>query len=90
MDESLHYSCIDMEWAERGNLRHVVLMEKVDVDERFCHAVAYAGLSAILSLEQVKIIHGDIKPENFLVTDKWVFKISDFSNSSFQGKLLIN
>ncbi len=60
------------------------------MDEKFLQAVAYAGISALVSLEQVKIIHGDIKPENILVTGNWIFKISDFSNSFFQGQLLTN
>ncbi|KAF8677594.1 dihydroxyacetone kinase [Rhizoctonia solani] len=64
-------------WMKNGNLRKYIRSQP-EVDRwSLCIQIA-EGLAHIHS---IKMVHGDLKAENILVSDQGVVKISDFGNS---------
>lgn len=45
------------------------------------HVVAKQMVSAVAALHRIGVVHGDIKPQNFLLTPEDVIKLSDFESA---------
>ena len=80
--------CIIMELAKYGDLEcfQRVLNKKRHFSETLLAYLSKQILSGLYYLNQSKIIHMDIKPQNILIDDKLIIKITDFSVSlTYEG-----
>jgi serine/threonine protein kinase len=73
---------ISMEYAEGGSLRDWLIKNKDDFRTRQCDGVDFfmQACRGVLALHDAGIVHGDLKPENLLLT-KRTLKVSDLGLS---------
>jgi serine/threonine protein kinase len=78
-----NFGCIAMEYAKFGDLEYFqrILNRKRYFSETLLVYIAKQVLDGLYYLHKSKIIHMDIKPQNILIDDKLMIKITDFSNS---------
>ena len=75
--------CIIMEYAKFGDLEYFqrILNKKRYFSETLLVYIAKQVLDGLYYLHKSKIVHMDIKPQNILIDDKLMIKLTDFSNS---------
>ena len=84
--------CIVMELVERGSLSHLLHycddrdVEAKMTDGRVKKRLLYGTADGMLQLHAEKIVHGDLKPQNVLVTNDYTAKVTDFGLSTLRGK----
>ncbi len=72
-------AAIIMEWIDGGNLREILLPEKKPVkDLNRIVAVIRQVADSLAAAHRVGIVHRDVKPENILISQDGVVKVSDF------------
>lgn len=78
-----NFGCILMEYAKFGDLEcfQRILNKKRYFSETLLVYIAKQVLDGLYYLHNSKIIHMDIKPQNILIDDKLIIKLTDFSNS---------
>ena len=78
-----NFGCIIMEYAKFGDLEcfQRILNKKRYFSETLLVYIAKQVLDGLYYLHKSKIIHMDIKPQNILIDDKLMIKLTDFSNS---------
>ena len=75
--------CIIMEFAKFGDLEHFkkILNKRRYFSETLLAFITKQILNGLYYLDESKIIHMDIKPQNILIDEKLNIKITDFSVS---------
>ncbi|KAK1231153.1 hypothetical protein PQX77_005736 [Marasmius sp. AFHP31] len=79
LDNSRHKFCLVSPWMERGNL--VQFIKASDPDDVPRHSLAYDIAAGLAYLHSKKIVHGDLKGVNVLVTPERRACIGDFGLS---------
>ncbi|CAH2034909.1 unnamed protein product [Thlaspi arvense] len=74
------YLCYVMELMEKGSL-HEALLARQGFPEPVISSLAYRVLQGLRYLQEMRIVHGDIKPSNLLINEKGEVKIADFGAS---------
>nr|CAB3221697.1 dual specificity protein kinase shkD-like [Phallusia mammillata] len=78
-----HFGIV-MEYCKAGDLRSFVFSPNVDLKTglliRILTEIA-KGMAFLHNLTEKHLVHGNVKPENILLTKKLNIKISDFGNS---------
>ena len=91
--EDNNYCYFIMEYIPKGNLYNLLPTDKKKrVNSKVCASIIKDIISAVYFLHNMKppIIHGDIKPENVLLSEGLVAKLADFELSNyFQDRLAI-
>jgi len=88
----LNPSCIVMELVQRGSLSYLLHYcedSEVEVnmtDGRIKKKLVFGIVNGMQQLHASKIVHGDLKPQNVLVTTDYVAKITDFGLSTLREK----
>ena len=80
-------ACLSMEYVDGGSLRDWLRQNKGNVNLRRSKGLEHfkEGCAGVSELHAAGIVHGDLKPENFLLTGD-VVKVADLSLSrSFHG-----
>ncbi|CAA7026623.1 unnamed protein product [Microthlaspi erraticum] len=72
--------CFVMELMEKGSLHDALLGGHV-FSELMISSLAYRVLQGLRYLQEMRIVHGDIKPSNLLINEKGEVKIADFGAS---------
>ncbi|XP_010461050.1 PREDICTED: mitogen-activated protein kinase kinase 10-like [Camelina sativa] len=72
--------CFVMELMEKGSLHDALLAQQV-FPEPMISALANRILQGLRYLQEMRIVHGDIKPSNLLINEKGEVKIADFGAS---------
>jgi len=84
--------CLVMELAKYGSLTHVLHystdahIEANITDGRIKKKIAVGILNALIRLQSCNITHGDIKPQNVLLVEDFVPKITDFGLVRLRAK----
>jgi len=88
----LNPPCIVMELVQRGSLSYLLHycedpeVEAKMTDGRIKKKLIFGIVDGMRQLHASQIVHGDLKPQNVLVTTDYVAKISDFGLSRLRGK----
>jgi len=88
----LNPPCIVMELVQRGSLSYLLhYCEEPEVeakmsDGRIKKNLIFGIVDGMRQLHASQIVHGDLKPQNVLVTNDYVAKITDFGLSRLRGK----
>ncbi|KAG7598990.1 Protein kinase domain [Arabidopsis suecica] len=72
--------CFVMELMEKGSLHDALLAQQV-FTESMISTLANRILQGLRYLQEMRIVHGDIKPSNLLINNKGEVKIADFGAS---------
>lgn len=72
--------CFVMELMEKGSLHDALLAQQV-FSEPMISTLANRILQGLRYLQEMRIVHGDIKPSNLLINNKGEVKIADFGAS---------
>lgn len=72
--------CFVMELMEKGSLQDALLARHV-FPEQVISTLANRILQGLRHLQEMRIVHGDIKPSNLLINEKGEVKIADFGAS---------
>lgn len=72
--------CFVMELMEKGSLYDALLAKHVFSEQEISN-LAYRILQGLRYLQEMRIVHGDIKPSNLLINVKGEVKIADFGAS---------
>ena len=81
-----------MELAARGSLAHLLYYaddnatEAALSDGRTKRRLALGVACGMRQLHSARVVHGDLKPQNVLVTAEWVAKVSDFGLATFRAR----
>jgi serine/threonine protein kinase len=81
-----------MELVELGSLSYLLhycdnpAVEAKMTDGRIKKKILYGITCGMYQLHFSRIVHGDLKPQNVLVSDDYEAKITDFGLSTFRGK----
>jgi len=84
--------CIVMELVQLGSLSYLLhYCEEPEVeakmtDGRIKKKLVLGIVDGMRQLHASQIVHGDLKPQNVLVTNEYVAKITDFGLSTLRGK----
>ena len=84
--------CIVMELVQRGSLTYLLHycedpeVEAKMTDGRVKKNLILGIVNGMRQLHASQIVHGDLKPQNVLVTTDYVAKITDFGMSRLRGK----
>jgi len=84
--------CIVMELVERGSMSYLLHycedpeVEANMTDGRIKKQLVFGIVDGMRQLHASRIVHGDLKPQNVLVTTDYVAKITDFGLSTLRGK----
>ncbi|KAI3616045.1 dj-1 family protein [Moniliophthora roreri] len=78
LDGSLR-PCIVLEWMNGGNIVQYLAEHPEESKESLIQQV----VSGLLYLKERSVVHGDIKPDNILVTEHGLVRISDFGSAFF-------
>lgn len=71
-----HYLYLCMQFCPGGDLRN--LMENVEMDERTARAFAAEICMCVHQLHALGYAHRDLKPDNFLISQRGHLKLADF------------
>ena len=88
----LNSPCIVMELVPRGSLSYLLHycedpeVEAKMTDGRIKKNLVIGIVDGMRQLHASQIVHGDLKPQNVLVTTDYMAKITDFGLSRLQGK----
>jgi len=88
----LNPPCIVMELVQRGSLSYLLHycedpeVEAIMTDGRIKKRLIFGIVDGMRQLHASRIVHGDLKPQNVLVTTDYVAKITDFGLSTLRGK----
>jgi hypothetical protein len=88
----LNPPCIIMELVELGSLSYLLhycndpTVEAQMTDGRIKKKLLYGIACGMYQLHFSRIVHGDLKPQNVLVSDDYVAKITDFGLATLRGK----
>mmetsp|Transcript_12188 Transcript_12188/g.23307 ORF Transcript_12188/g.23307 Transcript_12188/m.23307 type:complete len:493 (-) Transcript_12188:11-1489(-) len=83
---------IVMEYVEYGSLHHLLYHDEDPERESYLQQkevkkkLLYGITSALMQLHMIRAVHGDIKPQNILVTSDWDAKLCDFGMVKLRGK----
>ncbi|XP_009114895.1 mitogen-activated protein kinase kinase 10 [Brassica rapa] len=72
--------CFVMELMEKGSLQDMLLAQHV-LPDPVISTLANRILQGLRHLQEMRIVHGDIKPSNLLINKKGEVKIADFGAS---------
>ncbi|KAH0911018.1 hypothetical protein HID58_034339 [Brassica napus] len=72
--------CFVMELMEKGSLQDMLLAQHV-LPDPVLSTLANRILQGLRHLQEMRIVHGDIKPSNLLINKKGEVKIADFGAS---------
>ncbi|CAN6974706.1 unnamed protein product [Brassica rapa subsp. trilocularis] len=72
--------CFVMELMEKGSLQDMLLSQHV-LPDPVISTLANRILQGLRHLQEMRIVHGDIKPSNLLINKKGEVKIADFGPS---------
>jgi predicted Ser/Thr protein kinase len=84
--------CLVMELIQLGSLTsllHYCEDPKVEAkitDGRVKKTIVFGIANGMLQLHTSKVVHGDLKPQNVLITDAFEAKLADFGLAYFRGK----
>ncbi|KAK7437368.1 Rho guanine nucleotide exchange factor [Stygiomarasmius scandens] len=79
LDATKHRICLISPWMENGNLRKYLSKHSVEFEDRIC--LAYDIACGLSYLHEGKIIHGDLKGDNVLISNTGRASIADFGLS---------
>ena len=76
-------SCIVMEYFRYGDIENFKkkIVQRCSFSESFLNYLTKSVLDALQYLERNRIIHMDIKPQNILINEYLIIKLTDFSVS---------
>ncbi|CAD8086970.1 unnamed protein product [Paramecium primaurelia] len=80
---SMDGSCILIEYMPHGNL---VKLIDLQLDLKIIKSILNQIMSAVKYLHQMNIVHGDIKPENALISRDFIIKLCDFGFAIIQNQ----
>jgi serine/threonine protein kinase len=81
-----------MELVKLGTLSNLLhycddpAVEAAMTDGRRKKNILYGIANGMLQLHSSQIVHGDLKPQNVLISEKYEAKISDFGLATLRGK----
>jgi predicted Ser/Thr protein kinase len=84
--------CLVMELVKLGSLSYLLYycddpaVEAAMTDGRRKKNILFGIAHGMLQLHSSKIVHGDLKPQNVLISEEYEAKISDFGLATFRGK----
>ena len=84
--------CIVMELIKLGSLSYLLhycedsIIEARITDGRIKKKIIFGIANGMHQLHFSNIVHGDLKPQNVLITDNYEAKITDFGLAYFRGK----
>ncbi|CAF1411603.1 unnamed protein product [Didymodactylos carnosus] len=84
--------CIIMEYVELGSLSHLLHynenqeIEAKMTDGRIKKKLTIEIVLGMIQLHTVNIVHGDLKPQNVLVSKDYTAKLTDFGLATLRGK----
>jgi len=70
-----------MDYCEGGSIEDIMQHRQYPLDEAQIAHIAYCTVSSLVYLHSKKIIHGDIKGSNLLLTSTAIVKLADFGVS---------
>jgi tRNA A-37 threonylcarbamoyl transferase component Bud32 len=89
---TLEPPCLVMEYVELGSLSYLLHycedpeIEAKITDGRIKKKLILGTLLGMIQLHAVSIVHGDLKPQNVLVSKDYTAKVTDFGFATFRGK----
>ncbi|CAF1281615.1 unnamed protein product [Adineta steineri] len=89
---TLEPPCLIMEYVELGSLTYLLhycedqQIEAKITDGRIKKKLILGIVLGMNQLHAVNIVHGDLKPQNILVSNDYIAKITDFGFATLRGK----
>ncbi len=89
---TLEPPCLIMEYVELGSLSYLLHycedpeIEAKITDGRIKKKLILGIVLGMIQLHAVNIVHGDLKPQNVLVSKDYTAKVTDFGFATFRGK----
>ncbi|CAF1004009.1 unnamed protein product [Rotaria sordida] len=84
--------CLVMEYVELGSLSHLLHycedppIEAKITDGRIKKKLILGIVLGMIQLHAVNIVHGDLKPQNVLISKDYTAKVTDFGFATLRGK----
>ncbi len=84
--------CLVMEYVELGSLSYLLHycedpeIEAKITDGRIKKKLILGTVLGMIQLHAVNIVHGDLKPQNVLVSKDYIAKVTDFGFATLRGK----
>ncbi|CAF1405672.1 unnamed protein product [Adineta ricciae] len=84
--------CLIMEYVQLGSLSYLLhycedpQIEAKITDGRIKKKIILGIVLGMIQLHKVEIVHGDLKPQNILITEDYTAKITDFGFATLRGK----
>ncbi|CAF2974413.1 unnamed protein product [Rotaria sp. Silwood2] len=89
---TLEPPCLVMEYVELGSLSYLLHycedaeIEAKITDGRIKKKLILGTVLGMIQLHAVNIVHGDLKPQNVLVSKNYTAKVTDFGFATLRGK----
>ena len=85
--------CVIMELAKKNSLYHLIYEDDTIENiaainhDKYRMKIAFGVANALAQLAKCGIVHGDVKPQNVLLTDDFTPKLSDFGLARLKSRI---
>lgn len=83
---TLQPACLILEYVPLGSLGHLIHHSKKLTDGQLKKRITLGIVLGMVQLHLLRIVHGDLKPANILITNDYTAKVTDFGFATLRDK----